>query len=188
MKDTAEVKQQARSLINICSTPTTRAISKFSLSSTWYSDNAKKDQLEKIGNAIQNLHRKYPKGSILFTMPKDSTVKRKDGRPNSRCAVHRSTDVDEGFLYCGARATNDYANRWVAIHAYNRYVNRVVAAYLQDYGSEVGAVPSDDQFALSEMLQWLYRTRIRKDQPIDVYLLSSRMEKLLRAWLNDSPS
>ena len=60
----------------------------------------------------------------------------------------------------------------------------MVKAYLQDYGLELDAVPDDDQFALSEMVQWLWRTRIRNDQPIDVYILSSRMQKLLSSWLN----
>jgi hypothetical protein len=40
-------------------------------------------------------------------------------------------------------------------------------------------------FALSELLQWLFRSRIRTDQPIQVYIPSIRMRTLLEQYLNN---
>jgi hypothetical protein len=183
MKDTEDVLMKAKDLINFCSIPSTEAVKKYSMSSTWYTTNANKEQLKKIGAAIRGVYRKAGKEKLLITLPKDSTEKIVNKSKNIRLVIPKEVMVADIFLYCGARATNDYAEKSVALHAYNRYVNRVVQAYLQDYGSELDAVPDDDQFALSEMVQWLWRTRIRNDQPIDVYILPSRMERLLKKWL-----
>jgi hypothetical protein len=178
LKKTEDVLEQARSLITFCSLPSTNAVKSYGMSSTWYSTNATKDQLKKVGAAIRAVYRRVGKENLLITLPKDSTQK-----DSSRFLIPKEVNVDDVFLYCGARATNIYAHKSVALHAYNRYVNKVVKAYLQDYGLELDAVPDDDQFALSEMVQWIWRTRIRNDKPIDVYILSNRMQKLLSSWL-----
>ena len=183
MKNTEDVLRQAKSLINFCAIPSTNAVKSYSMSSTWYTTNATKEQLKKVGAAIRNVYRKVGKEKLLVTMPKDGTLKIIKTKKNPRLVIPKEVNVDGVFLYCGARATNDYADKSVALHAYNRYVNRVVKSYLQDYGADLDAVPDDDQFALSEMVQWLWRTCIRNDQPIDVYILPTRMEKLLKRWL-----
>ena len=188
LKDPVQVKREAKQLINLCTTPTISKLTKnFTLSSGWYSTSATKEQLSQLGTAIFSAYRKYPKEDIILTMPKDSTSKRigKTSKVNPRYGSHKSINADSCFLYCSCRATNEYAHKKVAIHAYNRYVNVPVKAYLQDYGSAIGAVPSEDQYALSEMLQWLWRTQIRNDLPIDVYVLSRRMYKLLADWLSE---
>ena len=41
----------------------------------------------------------------------------------------------------------------------------------------------DEQFALSEFLQWLWRSRIRDGLPIKVCILPKRMRKLFQDWL-----
>ena len=67
------------------------------------------------------------------------------------------------------------------IHALDRYPNLAVSSYLQDYGYPV----DQDQFALSEMIQWLWRGCIRDGKEMTVYVLSARMRGLLEDWLND---
>lgn len=184
MKDTPTVLKQAKELINFCNLPSTNAVKNYGMTNTWYSVNATKDQFKKLGGAIRSVYRKVGKDNLLLTMPKDSTLKEVKNKKNTRLVIPKEVNVDNVFLYCGARATNDYAHKTTVLHAYNRFVNTVVKAYLQDYGAELDAIPDDDQFALSEMVQWIWRTRIRNDQPIDVYILPSRMEKLLKDWLD----
>jgi len=41
------------------------------------------------------------------------------------------------------------------------------------------------RFALSEMLQFIWRSAIRDNQPIHLYVPSERMRKLLMDWLNE---
>ena len=40
-------------------------------------------------------------------------------------------------------------------------------------------------YSLSEMVQFIWRSRIRNGEPIDLYVPSKRMRELLIAWLND---
>jgi hypothetical protein len=42
----------------------------------------------------------------------------------------------------------------------------------------------DDQFALSEMVQFVWRSAIRDNQPIDLYIPSKRMRDLFINWMN----
>ena len=65
--------------------------------------------------------------------------------------------------------------------SYNRFVNLSVKKFLTEYGAEV----DDDAYALSEMLQWLWRSAIREGKPIKVCILPRRMYKLLQAWLSE---
>ena len=184
LKSTKEVKEKARTLINFKNTPSSISVRKWGMSSVWWSTNATKEQLTKVGNIIRSVYMSVGKDRLLITLPKNNVSRTTDkNHKNTRCSIPKNMSSDDIFLYCGARATNNYAHKDTAVHAYNRYVNLVVKSYLQDYGRELNAVPDDDQYALSELIQWLWRTRIRNDQPIDVYILSERMEKLLKDWL-----
>ncbi len=44
---------------------------------------------------------------------------------------------------------------------------------------------SQDEYSLSEMIQFIWRSRIRNNQPIKLYIPSSRMRNLLIRWLDD---
>lgn len=41
----------------------------------------------------------------------------------------------------------------------------------------------EDAYALSEMLQWIWRSSIRDGKPINIYIPSKRMRTLLMNWL-----
>ena len=62
----------------------------------------------------------------------------------------------------------------------NRYPNQTIKAYLQDYGCDVDS----DVFALSELVQWVWRSAIRNNQVITLCIASSRMKKLFIEWLD----
>lgn len=180
--DHDEFLEQARSLITIADSPSTRNIKreKYSLSSYWFTTSAKREQLDLLGTTIRSLIKKHGKENVILTTKKSSIERRTfDNKPNKRCILPRNLNVDSCFLHSGARAINEYGDRNVGIHAYNRYVHLSTKAYLQDYGTP----PEDDDFALSEMVQWLWRTSIRNDNPVTFYILSERMEQLFKTWL-----
>lgn len=83
------------------------------------------------------------------------------------------------FVSCTARATNDFANRHTLMYLLNRYFN----PNMQDFFSVRGYKLDEDQFALSELLQWIWRSAIRNGEPINLYIPSSRMRNLLQNWL-----
>lgn len=43
----------------------------------------------------------------------------------------------------------------------------------------------DDLFSLSALLQWIWRSRIRDGEPINIFIPSERMRNLLITWIEE---
>lgn len=91
------------------------------------------------------------------------------------------TGLRDSFVSINAKATNDYAEATCCIYLANRYMNPIIKQYFQKNGIKV----NEELFALSELLQWLFRSNIRKGGEINVYIPSSRMRSLLEQYLNN---
>ena len=63
----------------------------------------------------------------------------------------------------------------------NKYFNPCIKNFLLSKGIEV----NEDGYALSEMLQFLWRSGIREGKHITVYIPSSRMRHLLKNWIKE---
>lgn len=90
-----------------------------------------------------------------------------------------------GFIPCNAKGTNDYADKASMAYLCNIFFDPLSRQYFEQ---ERGIKISDDVFALSEMIQWIWRSRIRKDEPIHLYVPSERMRGLLKTWLESNNS
>jgi hypothetical protein len=77
-----------------------------------------------------------------------------------------------------SRATNEYKDVEAIAYIFNRYPNPHERAFFEDNGVKVNI----EALAVSDLLQWIYRSRIREGQPIKLYLPSSRMRSLLKGW------
>ena len=86
------------------------------------------------------------------------------------------------FVSCNAKATNDFSERTVLLYLLNRFPNPEVIKYFAHAGSPI----SPNAFAVSELLQWIWRSAIRNEQPISLYIPSFRMRELLKNWLGVS--
>lgn len=93
------------------------------------------------------------------------------------------------FVPCNARASNNYKDRWALAYCVNMYFNPMLRAFFEDYniGNENSnsAKPNDDLFAVSCMIQWIFRSRIRDGLPIEIYIPNKRMRELLIAWVDN---
>lgn len=89
--------------------------------------------------------------------------------------------LKKGFVPLNARATNEYADANTCIYLSNRYMNPMIKRFFYSHDIKV----DEDLFALSELLQWIFRSAIRNQEPIDVYIPSSRMRTLLEKYLNN---
>lgn len=78
------------------------------------------------------------------------------------------------------RATNEYADRWAVAYLINRFMNKDKMSFFQNSGISV----DEDLYAISELVQWLWRSRIRNGEPIKAYIPSERMRTLLKSWAN----
>ena len=83
------------------------------------------------------------------------------------------------FVPFNAKATNEYGDRTCLAYAVNVYENPMVLGWFYDHGQTVDC----EVFALSAMLQWIWRSAIRNGLAVKLYLPSSRMRKILCAWL-----
>ena len=84
------------------------------------------------------------------------------------------------FVSLTVRATNDYIDKEVCIYLANRYMNPVEKKFFEFHNVKV----DQDLWALSELLQWLFRSRVRRGEKIELYIPSSRMRDLLKRYLN----
>ena len=176
-----------RSLITITPIPKKFTLCN-KLSSTWY-DKASSADLKKVENAIRSIAVSWGVSgeNLMYTFPKDRSIK-SDKRtvkikPRGFIEVKQKIDgvtiTKPLWLASSIRATNDYAHVNHCIHAYRRYPLTAVDSYLKDYGYPINV----SVFALSELLQWVWRTSIRNEEPIKVCILSDYMLELFQEWL-----
>lgn len=76
------------------------------------------------------------------------------------------------------RATNKYRDRVSVAYLVNVFMNPVVKNFFQENGVEI----EEDSYALSEMVQLIFRAAIRDGNPITVYVPSKCMRELLEDW------
>lgn len=88
-----------------------------------------------------------------------------------------------GFLPWTTRATNEYQDRSNLAFVYNRYLNPIEKNFFTDVGVKV----DEELLAISDLLQWIWRSAIRKQEAeqINIYIPSIRMRTLLYQWLNN---
>lgn len=83
------------------------------------------------------------------------------------------------FLEMTARATNDYDEKHHLAYLVNRFMNPIQMRFFEQYGVAI----NQEVWALSEMIQWIWRSRIRKGESINIYIPSSRMRGLIKHFL-----
>jgi hypothetical protein len=163
----AEDRAALYSLINVYDGPMNDVgKNRTALSFSWFRRASNLEARKKLQRAIRNylMNQQRAKSSeSLWTAKKDA---------------FRVKDYDSAFAPINCRGTNEYADRWALAYAYNRFSNPEEVQFFKKYGIEV----DEDMLAVSDLLQWIWRSRIRKGQQVSLYLPSSRMRSLLLAW------
>lgn len=85
------------------------------------------------------------------------------------------------FLPLNARATNARKDADSVAYLVNRFVNPNISKFFTTKGIEIDS----DKFALSEMLQFIWRSAIREGKEIQLYMPSRRMRELLKNWMKE---
>lgn len=115
------------------------------------------------------------------------------GRADTRMWTCFKSDADKlidaktgrfrkNFIQTSARATNQYKNRTDVAYMVNRFTDPNIQKFFRSRGIDIDR----DAYALSEMLQWIWRSAIRDNKPITLYIPSRRMRNLLINWINDT--
>jgi hypothetical protein len=152
------------------------------LTATWYNSKAKTDPqaIVSLGNSIAEfLKENAPAERVLWTTFK--------GHEERMRVKGLKTDCNEdgeacGFLAYNTRATNAYRNVEAMAYPMNVYQHGDVRSYFD----ERDIPTSEDLYAISTLVQWLWRSRIRKEprESVTVYLPSERMRGLFLEWLH----
>lgn len=180
-----------RELINICDNEKLNAIGKAKdkrsnpLSKSWYDNQNRKklDGMDVLKKNMENFFRHICNSKTddnMWTTFKDyqpklkgkgyggKNYKTKDGRTKNTC-----------FVPINARATNEYKHKKNLAYCVNRYSNPLLIKFFIAKGVEV----DENTFALSELVQWIFRSQLRDSKPINLYIPSARMRELLMQWL-----
>ena len=168
-------KKDYRKLINILHNEKMNAIGddNYSLSYSWYSRESNNGDIEKLKSNLFNYFKNISKAKTskcLWAAFKQSRDKL-SGKGYSK-----------GYIAVNTRASNDYADRNVVAYVVNRFVNTNIMQFFRQRGIE----PDEDLFALSEMIQCIWRSAIRNDEPITLYIPSRRMRGLLENWIEEN--
>lgn len=146
------------------------------LSKSWYK-NAKKEELDKYKAMLRScvVANKAKAGDVFWTTFKDFQSK----MSGTGYTKGLSEDMP-AFLPANTRATNNYKDYSLCMYSINLFKNPIEVNYLKSHGIEV----DEDTYALSEMIQFIWRGCIRQNKPMKVLILSKRMQTLLEEWLN----
>jgi hypothetical protein len=87
-----------------------------------------------------------------------------------------------GFIPNNAKATNDYRHKRSLAYLCNIFLNPMLKGYFEDRQITV----NEELYALSEMTQWIWRSQIRDEKPINVFIPSERMRSLFARWLHSA--
>lgn len=138
------------------------------LSSSWFSRESNKKYKISIKNSMLAFRKRVGAKSedIMWT-----TLKQE--KP-----ILRGKGYTKGFISLGTRATNDYVDKWCLMYIYNVFINPNIRNFLI---SKKGNL-DENKFALSELLQWMFRSKLRLGEEIDIYIPSYRMRNLLESW------
>lgn len=142
------------------------------LSKTWFERNKNNVLMKQLKNNLLNFFR-----NIRCSSSEDNiwtTFKEYKG-------LIQGKGYTKAFVSINTRSSNNYKDRTAVAYIANRYMNPLIKNFFVHYGIQV----DEDNYALSEMLQWIWRSAIREDKEIWIYVPSIRMRTLLANWIKN---
>lgn len=200
-----DIRKQKIDEINIYEGP----LNDIGLKNNAFSVNQLKEMSSKEVQKIKNAMRSYkymvkaPAESIMWTSSMSGDFYKKLEQTKGFKYIRRLSGSEMSlseqelrklkcFVSCNARATNSFSKteisrdggKLVCSERYNLLylLNRFLPPEIKKYFSAQGYSLDEDVFATNELIQWIWRSRIRNDKPINLYIPSSRMRELLYRW------
>lgn len=160
---------------------------KFAYAYSWWDKQIKGSQFSKIFKVLSNwlVNNKESREKFFFTCPKQFVFRNKSEKSLlEKQQIKYFYEVhgeNPKWLAVNTKATNLYSDRNTCFYLMNIYPHPSLQMYLDVNGKML----DPDDFALSEMIQFIFRGSIRNaGTKIRVFVASSRMKKLLEGWIN----
>lgn len=163
------------------------------LSSSWYK-NAKPEYLREMKTNIEVFFRRHSvkPADCLWSVFKEKALSIAPARYTTTCkglplkkAMLIKDPLERAEKLCftaiNTRATNNYKHKTAVAVCVNYYAYPSIISFFQEVGVEF----NQDRYALSELIQLVWRCRIREAKEIRLYLPSERMRYLLNLWLGN---
>jgi hypothetical protein len=147
--------------------------SHYSLSVSWFEKDENEPLVKILKNNIYNFFRnknQSKNNEKLWTTFKSSQNKLKGKGYTNR------------FIPINTRATNIYSESIYLAYCCNIFLHPDITLFFSKRNVKI----NQEEYALSEMLQWIYRSAIRNNKKINIYIPSKRMRILLKNWLTKS--
>lgn len=142
----------------------------YDLSKSWY--DKKPDRVEQLKKNINNYY-----NNIWRDIPAD---RRMWGSYKGSLNKVKGKGYTKAFVTFNTKATNQYKSRDCLVYVANLFMNVNEKKFYALHGVEV----NEDMYALSIMVQWIWRSAIREGGEVNLYIPSRRMRILLTDWIN----
>jgi hypothetical protein len=171
-------REQASQLIHLQNIP---SISKLKLSHTAQQEGMRSSKYySQLSGGLKNLRARPLKGldlsNVLLTCKKDAWIK-DNGKAGVFAKGSRMFE-NTNWIANTTRGTNEYAHCSHLIYLYDQHINPLVGRWLNNNTKHF-----DDAYALTELIQWVWRSRIRRAEPVTLYLPAPRMRSIFIDWL-----
>ncbi len=169
-KEEQDKRDEIRKLLNIYKGTANKVGDKSNaLCLSWFRKRSK-TELDSISKTVENIVKRNFKTSS--SVNGYTTFKEFESRLKGK-------GYTKGFIPVNERATNKYSNKESMIYLANRFIKPEIIDYFRS-----GNVTVDqEQWALAELIQWIWRGSIRKGEPMNLFIPSKRMRDLLEDWL-----
>lgn len=171
-----DICKKYKSLINICNNEKLNSIgdNETALSVSWFTRdnfNTNKPLIKILKNNTINYFRNITKSPSELNMWTTFKQFKK---------MVQGGGYSRGFVSVNARATNEYRHKTNLAYCANIFMNPILKQFFLQKNIKV----NEEKYALSELIQWVWRSAIRDDKEINIYIPSSRMRNLFTNWLN----
>jgi len=160
--------------MNDMGSPTSRGKGMSKLSFSWW-ENPSEDSLAETVRCINNFYNniaRCPDEERMWASFKDEKYQ-----------LDATGATGDNWVSFNSRATNDYRHKTSLVYLVNRYFSPSIKTFFSTKNVNL----NEDEWALSELLQWIFRSAVRDGKKIKIYIPSYRMRKLLEAYLDNAP-
>lgn len=147
----------------------------------WY-DRSNAITLTELKNSIESALRfNMQQGDTFWTVFKDHKDYLKGKGYTRRKKVSWLQELRDPFVPKNMRASNEYRDCTNCIYCVNVYPHVSITNHLKSFGIEL----DENKYALSELIQFMFRGCIREGEEMSILVLSNRMRSLLENWLKE---
>lgn len=161
--------------IHICDEEKLNAIGnrKGSLSRTWFDKHLKSGEVAELKRNHRTFMRRCGVGHGEYVLNMWTTYKDYED-------IMKQCNSKRGFVSIGTKATNMYATKKNLAFMANIFYDPGLKITLNGMGIKV----DEENYALSSLIQWVWRSAIRNGEDINLYIPSKRMRELFIDWMD----